>query len=372
MPRRMKKWQAQFHPMLRRIEQMANEMTASGQEPRKHHLIPRFYLERWAEGDKVRATDIDSKRTFTPSPENAARRTDFYRFEEGTYKWGSPVAWEAFLSVIEGRVSVTTQALVSGSAELHELSDEEAQELVWFLALQCTRGMNYRRGLLWMLVQEHAINYELGGDDSLRRLLSEGGYETTEENIARMRVQLAEMGSDPTKLPALTSLQVKHSADAAANIYPYLASRVPVIYRTPKRLVTCDEPVVGIDEDMGSDSGSFGVGNAPIVVYPLAPECVLALFHPDLPIRLSGRELLNYDELLTLNQAILGNTYMHGFELPSRRLTTQLYVPELPLAGERITVARQRNGEELQKLTLGRRWRRQAQAPCRPVARWWS
>ncbi|PLV48021.1 hypothetical protein X011_17765 [Mycobacterium tuberculosis variant microti OV254] len=358
--------------MLRHIEQMANEMTARGQEPRKHHLVPRFYLQRWAENDKVRATELDSKRTFTPSPQNAARRTDFYRLEEGTYQWGSPVAWEAFLSVIEGRVSTTTEALVTRSAGLRDLSTEELQELMWFLALQFTRGMNFRRSLLWMLVQQHVVHYESSGDDSLKRVLSEGGYETTEENVTRMRQQLAEMRTNPTRLPMLTALKVKHSADSAANVYPHLASRLPVIYHTPRQLVTCDEPVIAIDEDMGSRDGEFGIGNAPIIVYPLAPDVVLALFRRDFPIVLSHYEPLTHSELLALNQSILGNTYLHGFELPSRHLTTQLYVPPLAQPGERIVVARRPNGEEVHKLTPGRRrWRGQPQAPRRPVQRWW-
>jgi hypothetical protein len=165
---------------------------------------------------------------------------------------------------------------------------------------------------------------------------------------------------------------VKHSADSAANVYPHLASRMPVTYRTPRQLVTCDEPVIAIDEDMGSNSGEFGIGNAPIIVYPLAPDFVLALFRHDFPINLSDREPLTHGELLALNQSILGSTYMHGFELPSRRLTTQLYVPPLPQPGERIVVARRSNGEEIHQLTPGRRrWRGQPHAPRRPVERWW-
>jgi hypothetical protein len=366
----MKRWQSQFHPMLRRIEALANEMTASGQEPRKHHLVPRFYLERWAEDGKIRATELDSKHTFATSPEKAARRTDFYRFEEGTYKSGSPIAWEAFLSVIEGRVSGTTQAIVDGRTQLEDLKLDETQELLWFLALQLTRGMNYRRGLLWTRVQEYLINYETSGDDSLLRLLLEGGYETTEENVQRMRQQLEEMRTDPTKLPVLTALKIKHSASTAAEIYPHLATRMLALYRTPKRLVTCDEPVVAVDEDMASNRG-FGVANAPIVVYPLAPDCVLAMFHRNFPVRWNGVELLSQDELIDLNQTVLGNAYTYGFELPSQRFTEKLYIPPFPPPGERVTVARGPRGEELQRLTPGHRWRSQPQAPRRPVARWW-
>ncbi|OBI60250.1 hypothetical protein A5666_16140 [Mycolicibacterium fortuitum] len=357
--------------MLQQIESQADAMTLSGEEPRKHHLVPRFYLQRWTMDGNLRATDLDSKKTFITTAENAARRTDFYRFEDGTYKWGSPVWFEVFLSVLEGRVAGLTNSLADGTTELHDLSIDELVEFVWFLAFQLTRGMNYRRGLLWTLVQEHAIKYESSGDDSLRRILSDGGYEVTDESVAMMRSQLLEMRCDPGRLPILTAFKLKQSAESAAAIFPHLASRAAVVYRTPRRLVTCDEPVVPLDWAMGSTSGDFGVANAPVIVYPLSPERVLALFRPDFPIELEDNAMLSHSELLALNQSILGNAYLHGFELPSMHFTSQLYVPLLPPAGERVVVGRTGRGEEIHKLTPGRRWRGQPQAPHRPVERWW-
>lgn len=346
-------------------------MTARGEEPRKHHIVPRFYLDRWTENGKLRATDLDSKQTFTQSAENAARRTDFYRLEDGTYKWGSPVWFESMLSVLEGRVAAPTDALANGTARLEDLRADQLVEILWFISLQLTRGMNFRRGLLWTLVQEHLIKYEFSGDDSLRQLLADGGYEVSEENVARMRSQLDEMRTDPEKFPMLTTLKIKQTAEAAEAMFPYLADRLPVIYRTPRRLVTCDEPVVMLDEDMGSTGGDFGVANAPIVVYPLSPDRVLALFLSDFRMMLRDDEMLTHDELLGLNQSILGNAYLHGFEKPSMSLTTRLYVPPLPPAGERVVVSRKSTGEEIHKFTPGRRWRAQPQAPSKPVARWW-
>jgi len=359
--------------MVRYIDQLADGMSASGQEPRKHHLVPRFYLNRWAEDGKVRVTDLDKKRSFTPSPENAARRTDFYRLEDGTFQSGSPVAWEAFLSVLEGRVSVTTDALVDGSSTFDDLSILERDELVWFLATQHTRGMSFRRGLMWHVVQGHLVGYELNGENALRTRLADAGHEISAENVARIRDQLDAMCIDPQRLPMLTAMKVQQSADTAKKIYPYLAARLPVIYRTPRRLLTCDEPVVALDEDMSASVGQFGVKNAPVIAYPLAPDMVLALFRRDFPVRLGAYECLTFDEVMALNQCIMGNSYMYGFELPSKQLTTALYVPPMQLNGERVTVSHGRKGEEIQRLTPpGRRWRGQPQAPFRPVARWWA
>ena len=37
--------------------------------PRKHHVIPASYLARWERDARIRVTETDSKRTYTPSPE---------------------------------------------------------------------------------------------------------------------------------------------------------------------------------------------------------------------------------------------------------------------------------------------------------------
>lgn len=350
---------------------MAAAMVARGKEPRKHHLVPRFYLERWSEGGMIRSTDIDAKHSFTSPPEKAAKRTDFYRVEEGTFKWGTPIDFEVFLSVLEGKVAGITRRLLEDSLQPSDLGIESEGELLWYVALQMTRGVNFRRGMQWNELQGHVIRYERGGDASLGRRLERRGLEATAERVATMRSQLTEMQDDPQKLPMLTALKVKQAATIASALMPYLTSRKLVVYRTPARLVTCDEPVVPLDIDLGADMGCFGAANAPIIVLPIAPTAVLAMFRSDVPVLLDASEELTVAEVLDLNQAILGNAYRYGFERPSLQLTSKLHVPLLPPAGERRVVAKDANGKELHELIVGRRWRNQAGAPIRPVRRWW-
>ncbi|WP_158254116.1 DUF4238 domain-containing protein [Cryobacterium sp. Y50] len=350
---------------------MAAAMVAGGREPRKHHLVPRFYLERWSEGGMIRSTDIDAKYTFTSPPEKAAKRTDFYRVEEGTFKWGTAIDFEVFLSVLEGKVAGITRRLLDDSLQPSELDVESEGELLWYAALQMTRGVNFRRGLQWNQLQTHVIKYEWGGDASLSRRLERSGLEATAERVATMRSQLTDMQHDPQKLPMLTALKVKHSASMASSLIPYLATRKLVVYRTPARLVTCDEPVVALDTYLGADTGSFGAANAPIIVLPLAPTAVLAMFRHDVPVLLDASEELTVAEVLDLNQAILGNAFRYAFERPSMTLTSKLHVPPLPPAGERRVVSKGGDGKELHELIVGRRWRNEPGAPIRPVHRWW-
>ena len=61
----------------------ATAMTAARQEPRRHHLVPRFYLERWAGDGRVRVVDlVRGRNAYELSPAQAALETDFYRLDE--------------------------------------------------------------------------------------------------------------------------------------------------------------------------------------------------------------------------------------------------------------------------------------------------
>src|SRR4051794_26435246 len=55
--------------------------SADQSAPRKHHLVPASYLRRWAEGGRIRVTQIEEKNSYLAAPEKAARETDYYRIE---------------------------------------------------------------------------------------------------------------------------------------------------------------------------------------------------------------------------------------------------------------------------------------------------
>lgn len=75
----------------------------SASTPRKHHLVPASYLKRWAEGGKIRVSDVNAGRTYITAPEKAARETDYYRVqsEDIDPEFLPPLFLETFLSHIE-------------------------------------------------------------------------------------------------------------------------------------------------------------------------------------------------------------------------------------------------------------------------------
>lgn len=372
MGKRYKPWQHRFHPMLREVDARAAAMSANGKEPRKHHLVPRFYLERWSENGKLRMTDLDEKRTFTPAPSNAARQTDFYRVEGGPFSdGGSPIRWEVFLGMMEERAAGIMRALVDDELQVAELPPDDFFDLAWFVALQMTRGVSFRRGMQWIELQESALRYESGGVEAMRRLLRKNGADDSDEAAKRAEAELLAFLADPTKLPMLNWLKVRTSEEMARRAAHQLARRRFVIYRGPAKLVTSDEPVVALDVELGSEAGNFGLMNAPVLAYPIAPDVVLAMFRPGLPVLMPPSAPLTMRDVLDLNQAVLGNAYRYGFERPAMNLTNKLYIPPQAAGGVRRSAGRTPEGMELHLMRPGRRWAGVADSPSRPVERWW-
>lgn len=372
MGKRYKPWQHRYHPMLREVDARSAAMSASGKEPRKHHLVPRFYLERWSESGKLRMTDLDAKRTFTPAPSNAARQTDFYRVESGAFSdEGSPIRWEVFLGMMEERAAGIMRALVDDDLQVADLTPDDFFDLAWFVALQMTRGVSFRRNMQWIELQEAAVHYESGGVEAMRRLLRKGGADDSDEAAKRAEAELLAFLADPTKLPMLNWVKVRSSEDMARRAAYQIATRRFIVYRGPAKLVTSDEPVVALDAELGSESGDFGLTNTPVLAYPIAPNTVLAMFRQDFPVLMSPSASLTTTDMLDLSQAVLGNAYRYGFERPSMSLTSKLYIPPQPAGGVRHAIGRTPEGMELHLMRPGRRWAGATDSPVRPVERWW-
>lgn len=372
MGKRYKPWQHRFHPMLREVDARAAAMSANGKEPRRHHLVPRFYLERWSESGKLRMTDLDAKRTFTRAPSNAARQTDFYRAESSEFSdVGSPIRWEVFLGMMEERAAGIMRALVDDDMQVAELAPDDFLDLASFIALQMTRGVSFRRNMQWIELQEFAVHYERGGVEAMRRLLRKNGADDSGDAAERAEAELLAFLADPTKLPMTNWLKIRNSEDMSRRATQEIAARQFVVYRGPAKLVTSDEPVVALDVELGSETGDFGLMNTPVLAYPLAPNAVLAMFRPGFPVLMSPSASLTTADMLDLSQAVLGNAYRYGFERPSMSLTSKLYVPPQPAGGVRHAVGRTPEGMELHLMRPGRRWAGAADSPTRPVERWW-
>ncbi|WP_248703901.1 DUF4238 domain-containing protein [Curtobacterium sp. MWU13-2055] len=365
----MKRIKQQQRAQLQTVLNNAASMTAARQEPRRHHLVPRFYLDQWTVAGRVQVTDLQKRRhTFTVRPEQALIETDYYRIHEGMVGGGSPVAWESWLSAVEGAAAPLLPAVCADGLEA--LPPEEQGQFLQFIAVQVTRSRNYRLQGRWMLGAGYYQLWELDRPGAIAAHLERNGAAATLEQVSALGAYFQRSVEDPWSAAFSPELDMYASMHAANALVRTLAERTPVTFCTETPLLTTDEPVTLLAENHGDlDSPHSGWHAAPIIAMPLGPHHVLALFRRDMPAVDKSRPLSRWDTL-ELNRALIGNAHRHVVSLPGNRLAARLYVPDIkpPM---RVRTIRTSDGQTFRHATPLRRWSEELDAPRRPVAFWW-
>lgn len=347
----------------------AAAMTAAGQEPRRHHLVPRFYLERWAVNGRVRVVDlIRGRNAYELSPAQAALETDFYRLDEPDDDT-SPVYWEAWLSEVEGKAAATIARI--DAAGLAAMDDQAHQWLCLFLAVQMTRSRSVRHRRRAMFAEEMARVLEIGGPEDLARELTGADRSFTSENLEELVADVERFRADPSQLPLSRKEDLEHSAKTATHIAGILMTRHVTLYKTRRAIITCDEPVVELHEYMAKPAIWGGVWGAPILAFPFGPHAVLALYRRDLEPPLEPGSMLTTIETVDLNSSILANAHGLAIARAGDRIAERLYLPEQPVSIRSQRIDSPRSDESLLRFWTPRRWQDRHDAPVRVVSRWW-
>jgi len=352
-------------PALLEIFAAANAMTASGQEPRKHHVVPRFYLDRWAEDGRVCVTDLDAHKSHETDPKNALIENDFYRVPAGTALGSdSPVVWEAWLSKVEGNAASVFDKLDRDG--FVALDDEDLSRLAFFVAVQTTRSRWHRFQGRWMASVGIYRAMELDRPGAVETQLRALGEDPTPEHVAEVEAYWAKVLADPWQMNLSASFEMDTAQRAAGDLADLLVKRRWAVYESDKALITCDEPVVSLWEHMGA-GGYFGT---PIIVFPLGPHQILAMFRDNMPVLHNPETPLDWRASLDLNQTIAGNAFRNIVSQPSNRAAPKLYVPDSKEPTQ-LQNAGKNGNQELVRWRVMRRWSDEHDAPQRPVRSWW-
>ncbi|WP_079003000.1 DUF4238 domain-containing protein [Plantibacter flavus] len=346
----------------------AEAMTAAGQEPRRHHLLPRFYLQRWAIEDRVRVIDLERDRNaYEPAPERAAFETDFYRLPDSR---GLPVVyWEAWLSAVEGHASQAFAVLDTDRPG--DLDEEQHQWLALFIAVQMTRGRKARAKRRAMLAAELTQILDAYGPENLANDLRQGDLfaYTANDSIETIMADVERFRSDPSQLPLTREQDLRVFAHTATHVAGLITMRHFAIYKTPRALITSDEPMLELHEDMANPSLSGGVWGAPILAFPIGPYRVAAFYRRDIEPRQPG-STLSINETVDLNAALLANAHSFAIARPGDLIAERLFLPD----AQSFRSSRQpdpKSGNMLFRFWSPSRWEGQPNAPTRVVSRWW-
>lgn len=105
----------------------------------RHHVVPRFYLARFAdEGHRLVAFDAEADDEETVSPKRASVISDFYTIDIGA---GPSDEIERCLSEIEALAATALRRIDEGT---FPPSDADRGAITSFMALQFVRGPDFR------------------------------------------------------------------------------------------------------------------------------------------------------------------------------------------------------------------------------------
>ncbi len=343
--------------------------------PRKHHLIPASYLARWSLRNRLRVTETESKNTYVTAPEKAARETDFYSLASADLDSHAipPLLLETILSRVEGSAKATIDVLLQGGPAALTLVD--ALGFAQFLAFQYVRGRAFREELMAMANAGMLKMWEGVTDEGIAARLEEQGTDPTPEAVASIRKTLNEWKAGDLRVGPQPAAQVGYAAVAVEQIAMVFVARPWRIYHSAMPMITCDEPVVPVAGPRGNRREQSGLATAGVVMFPLDPHFLLAMFHPDLVLdEVALYQELDPMEADEINLELAAHSDRWLFEQPRRSRTLTLTVPPYPQSRavlETIYVVNRPDGEFLRGYRPTR-WHRHPLPPPCPVERWWK
>jgi hypothetical protein len=243
--------------------------------------VPRSYLERWADGGTVRVTQVDDGHSYRATPANAARETDYCRIESEDIDPVEvpPLIFETMLGIAEeyGKRWIG-ELLVKDPSEI---DPELMMGFVWYLAFQLTRGESFRRQQRQATTDFFRMTTSDLTDQQLNAAL---GRELTDAEVAEIRGYIDQIQRRKLVAQPQTAAILGSGATTAAELCRHILFREWQVFRTPNVLVTCDEPVVVLGGPEKSRAERAGAESAAVILFPLAPTALLALFRNGTPV----------------------------------------------------------------------------------------
>jgi|GEM_PF-3363835 len=301
-------------------------------EPKRHHVVPDFYLQRWSKNEKLMVVDRDdlSKR-YPTAVKNASVERYFYALatESG---WDMTV--EKTLSKLESIASVDIGKVLKGrSTTLPAFRTR----LSFFMAVQLVRGRASRRAMIDFYKDIFLKTAQLSTPEIIQAQAERRGEPMTIEAAREvwayaqnplLKVEFHKIG--PKKLPADSLVNAADVFKQAEQLIRFFYMRKWVItdFRAPM-LLTSDEPVA-IGVDTRDPNHPAGLVNADSVMFPLDPQRALVMMRPDFGPPLHSWTKGTVAEARALNQMVAFRAMRQIFYHPETSPMDGLEIPGSP------------------------------------------
>jgi hypothetical protein len=356
------------------LEALLEEARLSGESQsaqRRHHLVPAFYLRRWADEGKLRVTNVNARKSWITTPRRAATETDYYRIESPEIDPVEipPLLFETALGKVEEWGADFIDAAI---ADRHAVLRDDEQRMLFstYLAFQFVRGRNFREFYQAAMNDHFKLTYGGMTDAGIRRFLRDRGREPTEAAIAEMRAVLDQINSGAATVGPQKADVIGTSGQMVEEVAGRLFARQWRIYSLPPILVTSDEPVVPIPGPPHPRSERGGVADAGVVVFPLTPGLLLAAFD-GVTAWAGSYDQLSRVDIIDLNREIAATASIYAFERPGRAVVNAFKLPPRPAAvamSDPMPVGAP--SEFIIRSHRPSRWSTETHPPPWPVERW--
>lgn len=243
-------------------------------QARRHHTVPKFYLEGFARSGKIGTVRLPGEKRFCQSTANASLRMHFYTVPD----LEEPDAFEKRLSAMETEAATIMRKVISGGVWPLDLDDRV--NFAIFLAVQFLRGPDKRRQMEQTVALVTQREVVAGGRESVPAWIEHNyGFTPTDEEAEQIWRDVNQPGGPPVTLSAAGHLE--QIGSLVPEFLPYFTGRPWVLLRFERRaLLTCDTPL-SLLPDRRSPGQAVGLVNSPGIVFPMSRRVGLMLADPE-------------------------------------------------------------------------------------------
>jgi hypothetical protein len=263
-----------FRIQLRDVEARRRTLKKMGDQPRKHHTVPQFYLAGFTKSESVDGDlwvlDQERQKTWKNTPKQSAHIRDFHEIEAKPD--GDPMIFEKTLGVFEGRWSPVVRKVI----QEREIPDDESfGDLMMFAAYIAVRVPRIREIQSEFVdrVSKKEIHTTFSteeGRTQFRKFMEESGDVVSDAEFDEM---VACMLSGEFKVDFEQTWHIQQMGQSALYLAPLLSQREWVLWIAnddAPDLICSDSPVVPTwaSTVSGMNSPAFGTPNT-VVSIPL-------------------------------------------------------------------------------------------------------
>ena len=249
----------------------------SGKKPKRHHhTVPRFYLRRFADGERLVRVPIDGGPSRIVGVSDAAVRKDYYSFRGDEGQLDDSV--EEALSKLEDDAARVLRRILD--EDLWPLPGDARKVMADWVAVQHLRVPARRQA--HDEIAEHLLKLMIaaGGKPGLRQRMEEAaGGPVPDRDVEETWAQVSDFSSYTIKASVAEHLgQMGMMLPLVADV---LLRRTWVLVQFQRKtLITSDHPVVQIWDPASPKALGQGLATVPVVWMPLSRRAALLMVLP--------------------------------------------------------------------------------------------